>query len=189
MNTYWYAPVCFRCELLSDVTRWKVKQNIEHRAFLPSHRFNQNNRVPHDRSTIETVEVASVWGPPSSLAEEGVSGASAAAPEASTAPGTLVTVRYVLRAEDIGTGREWLVFPQYSDFSELRQQLLLMWPPIADLPFPAKRPVPKAVALGSTPGTAERAREAVVEDGVVRLEAFLEGAMALLGIYVSIDPR
>lgn len=139
------------------------------------------------RSTIETVEVSSVWGPPS--AEDAAPGTSATAPKASTGPGTLVTVRYVLRAEDIGTGREWLVFPQYSDFSELRQQLLLMWPPIADLPFPAKRPVPRAVALGSAPGAAERAGDAVVEDGVVRLEAFLEGAMALLGIYVSIDPR
>lgn len=131
-----------------------------------------------------------MWGPPS--AHEGASGTSATAvPESpgSTAPGTLVTVRYVLRAEDIGTGREWLVFPQYSDFSELRQQLLSMWPPIADLPFPTKRPMPRAMALGSTAGAAERAREAVVEDGVVRLEAFLEGAMALLVIYVSIDPR
>ena len=137
-----------------------------------------------------------MWGPSSSSDEEASSSSAqatsamaAAAPESSTAPGTLVTVRYVLRAEDIGTGREWLVFPQYSDFSELRQQLLLMWPPIADLPFPAKRPVPRVVAPGSTAGTAERAREAVLEDGVVRLEAFLEGAMALLGIYVSIDPR
>lgn len=29
---------------------------------------------------------------------------------------TRVAVRYVLRAEDVGTGREWLVFPRYSDF-------------------------------------------------------------------------
>eukprot|EP00752_Nemacystus_decipiens_P014145 g12578.t2 len=146
-------------------------------------------RCLYAKSTIETVEVPSVWDPPSSSLEEAVSGASAARPEGSTAPGTLVTVRYVLRAEDIGTGREWLVFPQFTDFSELRQQLLLMWPPIADLPFPAKRPVPRAMSSESTPGAAEFAREAVVEDGVVRLEAFLEGAMALLGIYVSIDPR
>lgn len=144
--------------------------------------------VSHTRSTIETVEVSSVWGPPS--AGEDQSGTSATTvPEASTTPSTLVTVRYVLRAEDIGTGREWLVFPQYSDFSELRQQLMLMWPPIADLPFPTKRPVPRAAALGSPPETAERTGEAVVENRVVRLEAFLEGAMALLGIYVSIDPR
>lgn len=134
-----------------------------------------------------------MWGPSSAEEAAASDTPATAAPEASIAPGTLVTVRYVLRAEDIGTGREWLVFPQYSDLSELRQQLLLMWPPIADLPFPAKRPVPRAVAaaLGSPPGAAEseRAGEAVVEDGVVRLEAFLEGAMALLGIYVSIDPR
>lgn len=160
--------------------------------YLTSPRSNQPhgsiNVVPSNRSTIETIEASSVWGLPS--AEEAAPGTSAtAAPEASTAPSALVTVRYVLRAEDIGTGREWLVFPQYSDFNELRQQLLLMWPPIADLPFPAKRPVPRAVEPGSLPGAAERAGEAVVEDGVVRLEAFLEGAMALLGIYVSIDPR
>lgn len=29
---------------------------------------------------------------------------------------TRVAVRYVLRAEDVGTGREWLAFPRYSDF-------------------------------------------------------------------------
>lgn len=145
------------------------------------------------RSTIETVEVASVWGPPT--AEEATLGSTATAvtpgAAAATPASTLVTVRYILRVEDIGTGREWLVFPQYSDFSELHQELLMLWPPVADLPFPAKRPAPRATALGSgavaAPGPG--GGDAVVEERGGRLEAFLDGVIALLGIYASIDSR
>ncbi|CAN0117704.1 unnamed protein product, partial [Ectocarpus sp. 12 AP-2014] len=97
---------------------------------------------------------------------------------------TRATVRFVVRVEDVGTGRQWLVFPHYGELSALRQELLAIWPPIADLPFPAKR----SSASRAAAETAE-AEETVVEDRVVRLEAFLDGALALLGMYVSIDPR
>ncbi len=134
-----------------------------------------------------------MWGPPTAD-EEGPDSAASPTPEAGTPASSLLTVRYILRAEDIGTGREWLVFPRFRDFSELRQELLLMWPPIADLPFPAKRPLPRVVAWESQPGEAGRGPvgkvgEHAIEDGVVKLEAFLEGAMALLCIYASIDTR
>lgn len=60
------------------------------------------------RSTLEPAKLSSVWGP---QAREHV-GAS----EMATPATTRVAVRYVLRAEDVGTGREWLVFRRYSDF-------------------------------------------------------------------------
>lgn len=143
---------------------------------------------PLNRSTVETVEVSSVWDPPT--VEEAASGATTTAtPEATTSASTLVTVRYILRVEDVATGREWLVFPQYSDFSELHQELLMLWPPIADLPFPAKRPVPRAMAPGSRAASGPGGEGAVVEERGARLEAFLDGAIALLGIYASIDSR
>lgn len=132
-----------------------------------------------------------MWGPPT--ADEAMPGSTATAtatPEAAATPAsTLVTVRYILRVEDIGTGREWLVFPQYSDFSELHQELLMLWPPVADLPFPAKRPVPRATALGSMAAPGPGGGDAVVEERGARLEAFLDGVIALLGIYASIDSR
>lgn len=53
------------------------------------------------RSILEPSKASSVWG-------SSTDGMPSAAPRA--------TVRYVLRAEDIATGREWLVFPRYSDF-------------------------------------------------------------------------
>lgn len=134
------------------------------------------------RTIVETVEVPSVWGPTSS--EVASSDAKAAPPEAATPASTRATVRFVVRVEDVGTGRQWLVFPHYGDLSALRQELLVMWPPIADLPFPAKR----SSASRAAAETAE-AEETVVEERVVRLEAFLDGALALLGMYVSIDPR
>lgn len=59
------------------------------------------------RSTFEPAKVTTVWGPPST--EEAVAAMQAA-------QSARVTVRYVFRAEDVGTGREWLVFPRYSDF-------------------------------------------------------------------------
>lgn len=143
---------------------------------------------PLNRSTIEIVKVSSVWGPPT--VEEETSGVTTTAtPEAANLPSTLVTVRYVLRVEDIGTGREWLVFPQYSDFSELHQELLMLWPPIADLPFPTKRPVPRPMAVESPAAAGPGGGEAIVEERGARLEAFLDGAIALLGIYASIDSR
>lgn len=143
---------------------------------------------------MEPTEVSSIWGPP--VADEaGPDSTASSTPEAGAPASSLLTVRYILRAEDIGTGREWLVFPRFGDFSELRRELLSMWPPIADLPFPAKRPLPRVVARGSPqPGPTEKGAggkvaEHVIEDGVVKLEAFLEGAMALLCIYASIDTR
>ncbi|CAN0313422.1 unnamed protein product, partial [Ectocarpus fasciculatus] len=140
-------------------------------------------RCLHARTIVETVEVSSVWGPTSS--EVASSDAKAASPEAATPASTRATVHFVVRVEDVGTGRQWLVFPHYGDLSALRQELLAMWPPIADLPFPAKR----SSASRATAETAEAAGETVVEERVVRLEAFLDGALALLGMYVSIDPR
>ncbi|CAM9743661.1 unnamed protein product, partial [Laminaria digitata] len=131
-----------------------------------------------DRFTVEPTKVSSVWGPPAT----GEAADSAAAPAAPT-PVNRVTVLYVLRAEDVATGREWLVFPRYSDFSEIHQELLAMWPPIADLPFPPKRPV--STLLRGEPGVGA----GVVEERVVGLEAFLHGALALLGTYASLDPR
>lgn len=159
---------------------------------LSSHRSKPSSRrfvVPYNRSTIGTKDVLSVWGP-QVVENEALGATMMAPPEATISTSALVTLRYVLRVEDVGTGREWLVFPRYKDFSELHQELLLMWPPIADLPFPAKRPVQRATAIGS-PAEAARAGvgEATVEEGVAGLEAFLEGAMALLGMYLSIDPR
>lgn len=75
------------------------------------------------------------------------------------------------------------VHPRAKLSSELHQELLALWPPIADLPFPAKRPVTGlllgAVGVGG----------AVVEERIVGLEAFLHGALTLLGIYTSVDPR
>ncbi|CAM9146896.1 unnamed protein product [Ectocarpus sp. 13 AM-2016] len=139
-------------------------------------------RCLHARTTLDTVEVPSVWGPTSS--EVASSDAKAASPEAATPASTRATVRFVVRVEDVGTGRQWLVFPHYGELSALRQELLAIWPPIADLPFPAKR----SSASRAAAETAE-AEETVVEDRVVRLEAFLDGALALLGMYVSIDPR
>ena len=66
------------------------------------------------------MKVSSVWGPPAT----GEVADSAAAPAAPT-PVSRVTVQYVLRAEDVATGREWLVFPGYSDFrcAELESNL------------------------------------------------------------------
>lgn len=58
-----------------------------------------------------------------------------------------------------------------------------MWPPIADLPFPPKRPV--STLLQGEPGVGA----GVIEERVVGLEAFLHGALALLGTYASLDPR
>lgn len=55
-----------------------------------------------------------MWGPPAS--GEAANSAAAPAPPAPPAPGSRVTVIYVFRAEDVATGREWLVFPRYSDF-------------------------------------------------------------------------
>ncbi|CBN76111.1 conserved unknown protein [Ectocarpus siliculosus] len=140
-------------------------------------------RCLHTRTIVETVEVPSVWGPTSS--EVASSDAKAAPPEAATPASTRATVRFVVRVEDVGTGRQWLVFPHYGDLSALRQELLAMWPPIADLPFPAKR---SSVSRAAAAETAET-EETVVEERVVRLEAFLDGALSLLGMYVSIDPR
>lgn len=62
-------------------------------------------------------------------------------------------------------------------FSKLHQELLAMWPPIADLPFPVKRPMSRML-LG-----------AVLEERIVALEVFLQGALSLLGVYAAIDPR
>lgn len=57
------------------------------------------------RTTLEPTRVSSVWGPP------GESEISAAMERPSR-----ITLRYVLRVEDVATGREWLVFPRYCDF-------------------------------------------------------------------------
>lgn len=127
-----------------------------------------------------------MWDPPT--VEEAAASATAA-PEAATPANTRVTVRYILRVEDVGTGRQWLVFPRYKDLSELHQALLAIWPPIADLPFPAKRLAPRAMAQGMPTGAGAEAGEAVVEEHLVRLETFLDGTLTLLGIYVSVDPR
>lgn len=129
-----------------------------------------------------------MWGPPT-VGEAEFNTTETASSGVTSPNSTLVRVRYVLRVEDIGTGREWLVFPQNSDFSELYQELLVMWPPIVDLPFPAKRPVPKAMALASPTGPSSAVGEAVVEERGTRLEAWLDGAITLLGIYASLDSR
>lgn len=68
-------------------------------------------------------------------------------------------------------------------FSELHQELLAMWPPIADLPFPTKRPVSRLLLGAPAVGGA------VVDERIVGLEAFLHGALTLLGIYAPVDPR
>ena len=63
------------------------------------------------RSTVEPTIVSSVWSPPAGGEDE--------RPERLAGPAeapSRVTVRYVLRAEDVATGREWLVFPRYLDF-------------------------------------------------------------------------
>lgn len=64
-----------------------------------------------------------------------------------------------------------------SPLSKLHEELLAMWPPIGDLPFPIKRPMSRML-LGT-----------VLEERIVALEAFLQGALSLLGVYASIDPR
>lgn len=58
-----------------------------------------------------------------------------------------------------------------------------MWPPIIDLPFPAKRPVAQLLRGAAGIGGS------VVEERIVGLEAFLHGALTLLGIYASVDSR
>ncbi|CAM9504849.1 unnamed protein product [Scytosiphon promiscuus] len=143
-------------------------------------------RCLHVKSTTNASEDWSVWGPPT-VAE--AAACTTAKPEAATPASARVTVRYILRAEDVGTGRQWLVFPQYNDLSELHQGLLAMWPPIADLPFPAKRLAPRATAQGMPAGARAEVGETILEEHLVRLETFLDGALTLLGIYVSIDPR
>lgn len=74
-----------------------------------------------------------------------------------------------------------------SDFlpprSELHQQLLAIWPPIADLPFPENNPATRLL-----PGAAEIGGS-VVEERIVGLGAFVHGALTLLGIYASVDAR
>lgn len=67
--------------------------------------------------------------------------------------------------------------------SEVHEELLAIWPPIGDLPFPAKRPV-SGLLLGVA-----GVGGAVVEERMVGLEAFLHGALTLLGIYTSVDSR
>lgn len=64
-----------------------------------------------------------------------------------------------------------------SPLSKLHEELLAIWPPIADLPFPVKRPMSRML-LGT-----------VLEERIVALEAFLQGALSLLGVYAAIDPR
>lgn len=74
------------------------------------------------RSTTEPSKVFSVWGSPADGTSTGSPRTLDAVQEAGEGTGAMaaltgsrVTVRYVLRAEDVGTGREWLVFPRYSD--------------------------------------------------------------------------
>lgn len=83
---------------------------------------------PKNRSTYEPAKASlpSVWEP-TTIEEAAAAVSVAAATAAAAAAGSTgtaaqtpaasrVTVRYVLRAEDVGTGREWVVFPRYSDF-------------------------------------------------------------------------